>query len=159
VESQAQAAQLQQQYRKATAAQVAAVTAQLCEAQAHGQELWLRCRQLEEQLATAQTQAEKAQATAKDALLAQQIAAAEASKQEAALVAALQAAQQQSAHLEAGVAAAQAAAAEGTREMSQQCAQELRVMHGRLLSLLATKDGTIAALQCQLQDVQQALAG
>ncbi|KAI3439107.1 hypothetical protein D9Q98_001516 [Chlorella vulgaris] len=61
--------------------------------------------------------------------------------------------------LEAGAAAAQAAAAEGPRGLGQQCAQELRVMHGRLLSLLATKDGTIAALQCQLQDVQQALAG
>ncbi len=74
-------------------------------------------------------------------------------------VTALEAAQQQSAHLEAAAAAAQAAAAESAREMSQQCAQELRGMQGRLLSLLATKDGTIAALQCQLQDVQQALAG
>ncbi|KAL4860255.1 hypothetical protein ACK3TF_000437 [Chlorella vulgaris] len=158
-ESQAQATQLQQQYGQATAAQAAAVTEQLCEAQAHRQELWLRCHQLEEQLATAQAQAEQAQEAAKDALLAQQIVAAQASKQEAALVAALEAAQQQSAHMEAAAAAAQAAAAESGREMSQQCAQELRVMQSRLLSLLATKEGTIAALQCQLQDVQQALTG
>ena len=58
-------------------------------------------------------------------------------------------------------AAAEAAAAEarrGAEGLRRQRAQELEALQARFTAVLQTKDGTIAALTCQLQELHAAVA-
>ena len=164
----AQAAALDRHYEAAAAAQAARLARLQQEVEAARAGLQRRYGQLERALACARAQAAEAQREAaqarreaEQAQQAQREAAAAAAEREAALGGEAEAARRRAAELEGQLAEAVASAVEQAQAQRRCGAEELQAVQQRLLGVLATKDGTIAALQAQLAEaaaqLQQAL--